>query len=408
MKCRFCNKELTHKFIDLGVSPPSNAYLKYEDLHKKEKTYPLKVMVCNSCWLVQTEDFVGADEIFSKDYAYFSSYSSTWLDHSEEYSKMIINRLSLGESSNVVEIASNDGYLLQYFKKRNIHCYGVEPTHSTAEFARQKGIPVVEDFFSRNLAEKLSKNKGMADLIIANNVLAHVPDINDFILGFSVLLKPSGTATFEFPHLLNLVNKKQFDTIYHEHYSYLSLMALDIIFKSHGMLVYDVDEISTHGGSLRLYVQKLDTGLNQVRESVQRVLNKEKQAKMDTISFYEEFQLEAEKIKYNFLNFLASAKNDKKKVAAYGAAAKGNTIMNFSGIDKSLISCIADRSKSKQGKYMPGSKIPIVNESELLDYMPDYVVIFPWNIKNEIIAQLSCIRGWGGKFVIVQPEIEFL
>ncbi|MBT5400151.1 class I SAM-dependent methyltransferase [bacterium] len=407
MKCRFCGKELVNKLIDLGVSPPSNAYLDVSDLNGKEQEYPLKVMVCSSCWLVQTEDFLGADKIFSKDYAYFSSYSSTWLDHSEAYVKMIIKRLLLNKKSNVVEIAANDGYLLQYFKKEKIPCYGVEPTHSTAESARKKGISIVENFFSLELATDLSNSRNNADLIIANNVLAHVPDINDFISGFSKLLKPTGIATFEFPHLLNLINKKQFDTIYHEHYSYLSLISLDVIFKSHGLVIFDVEELSTHGGSLRTYVQKIDSGSHQVSKSVQRIIKKERQSGMDKVSFYENFQLEAERIKQNFVDFLVKSKKEGFKVAAYGAAAKGNTIMNFSGVGNDLIHCIADRNKAKQGKYMPGSRIPIVNETELLDYKPDYVIIFPWNIKNEIIAQLSCIRDWNGTFVTIQPEIDF-
>ena len=403
MKCRHCNTELKHTFIDLGISPPSNAYLTKKALDKPEASYPLKVMVCDCCWLVQTEDFVRADEMFSMDYAYFSSFSTSWLNHAKSYVDSITSRLNLDESSTVVEIAANDGYLLQYVKNKGIPCYGIEPTHNTAKVARDKGIEIIEDFFNVTKAEQLVKQGRQADLIVANNVLAHVPDINGFVKGFSILLKVNGVSTFEFPHLLNLIEKYQFDTIYHEHYSYLSFTTTCAILKSNGMTVFDVEEIKTHGGSLRVYAQRSDTGKQPVSKSVSELQKKENEIGISSLQFYEGFQKKAEHIKLEFLSFLTKTKQSDKKVVGYGAAAKGNTLVNFSGVGPDLLSYVVDKNIEKQGKYMPGSHIPIVEESRLKLDQPHYVVIFPWNIKHEVMEQLKYIQDWEGKFVTFIP-----
>ena len=403
MKCRHCNTELKHTFIDLGISPPSNAYLTKKALDKPEASYPLKVMVCDCCWLVQTEDFVRADEMFSMDYAYFSSFSASWLNHAKSYVDSITSRLNLDENTTVVEIAANDGYLLQYVKNKGIPCYGIEPTHNTAKAARDKGIEIIEDFFNVTKAEQLVKQGRQADLIVANNVLAHVPDINGFVKGFSILLKVNGVSTFEFPHLLNLIEKYQFDTIYHEHYSYLSFTTTCAILKSNGMTVFDVEEIKTHGGSLRVYAQRSDTGKKPVSKSVSELQKKENEIGISSLQFYEGFQKKAEHIKLEFLSFLIKTKQSDKKVVGYGAAAKGSTLMNFSGVGPDLLSYVVDKNIEKQGKYMPGSHIPIVEESRLKLDQPHYVVIFPWNIQQEVMEQLKYIQDWEGKFVTFIP-----
>ena len=403
MKCRHCNTELKHTFIDLGISPPSNAYLTKKALDKPEASYPLKVMVCDCCWLVQTEDFVRADEMFSMDYAYFSSFSTSWLNHAKSYVDSITSRLNLDENSTVVEIAANDGYLLQYVKNKGIPCYGIEPTHNTAKAARDKGIEIIEDFFNATKAEQLVKQGRQADLIVANNVLAHVPDINGFVKGFSILLKVNGVSTFEFPHLLNLIEKYQFDTIYHEHYSYLSFTTTCAILKSNGMTVFDVEEIKTHGGSLRVYAQRSDTGKKPVSKSVSELQKKENEIGISSLQFYEGFQKKAEHIKLEFLSFLTKTKQSDKKVVGYGAAAKGNTLVNFSGVGPDLLSYVVDKNIEKQGKYMPGSHIPIVEESRLKLDQPHYVIIFPWNIQQEVMEQLKYIQDWEGKFVTFIP-----
>ncbi len=403
MKCRHCNTELKHTFIDLGISPPSNAYLTKKALDKPEAWYPLKVMVCDCCWLVQTEDFVRADEMFSMDYAYFSSFSTSWLNHAKSYVDSITSRLNLDENTMVVEIAANDGYLLQYVKNKGIPCYGIEPTHNTAKAARDKGIEIIEDFFNVTKAEQLVKQGRQADLIVANNVLAHVPDINGFVKGFSKLLKVNGVSTFEFPHLLNLIEKYQFDTIYHEHYSYLSFTTTCAILKSNGMTVFDVEEIKTHGGSLRVYAQRSDTGKQPVSKSVSELQKKENEIGISSLQFYEGFQKKAEHIKLEFLSFLTKTKQSDKKVVGYGAAAKGNTLVNFSGVGPDLLSYVVDKNIEKQGKYMPGSHIPIVEESRLKLDQPHYVIIFPWNIQQEVMEQLKYIQDWEGKFVTFIP-----
>jgi len=408
MKCRHCGIELTHTFIDLGSSPPSNAYLTQQTMKEPEKWFPLKVMVCSHCWLVQTEDFVGAGEMFSEEYAYFSSFSSSWLSHAKNYVEKMTKRFNLNDESLVVEIAANDGYLLQYVKEKGIPCYGVEPTHSTAQAAWKKGIEILEAFFGEAKAEELAGQGRQADLIAANNVLAHVPEINDFVKGFSTLLNSNGVATFEFPHLLNLVELNQFDTIYHEHYSYLSLTAVREIFRKNGLTLFDVEEMPTHGGSLRLYAQRSDTGQYPIGASVAALQKKEDQSGMRTLAFYQGFQKKAERIKVDLLSFLLEAKQKGEKVVAYGAAAKGNTMMNYVGIRPDLIRYVVDKNPAKQGKYMPGSRIPILDETHLLADNPDYVLILPWNLKKEVMDQLVYIHNKGGRFVTAVPALEIL
>jgi len=392
--------------MDLGISPPSNSYLTTEALAAREIWYPLKVMVCNQCWLVQTEDIVGAEEMFSEDYAYFSSFSTTWVEHAKQYVSNMFERFSIDKDCCVVEIAANDGYLLQHVKAKGTVCYGIEPTAGTAAAAREKGIEIIEEFFGIAMAQELANEGRQADLTVANNVLAHVPDINDFVGGFALLLKPGGVATFEFPHLLRLVEKNQFDTIYHEHFSYLSLTAVKGIFSANGLEVFSIDELSTHGGSLRVYAQRMDTGKQPVDNSVADILEIEENADIRSMSFYRGLQNRALQIKIDFLSFLLDAHKQGKKVAAYGAAAKGNTMLNYAGVKPDLLPYVVDMNSAKQGKYLPGSRIPIVEESVLQKDKPDYIVILPWNLKNEVMSQLAYIREWGGQFVTAVPGIE--
>ena len=406
MKCRHCGCELSLPFIDLGTAPPSNAYLTEADLSAPEKWYPLRVFVCTECWLVQTEDYAHRAELFSDDYAYFSSFSTTWLQHAEQYVLSAVQRFGLGNGSLVVEVASNDGYLLQYVKNCGIPCLGIEPTTSTANAARDRDIEVIEEFFGVKLARKLAAKGKRADLMVANNVLAHVPDINDFVAGFALLLKPEGVATFEFPHLLKLVQENQFDTIYHEHFSYLSLTAVIHIFTANGLGVFDVEEHSTHGGSLRVFAQRVDSGLQARSARVDELLQREAQAGMLDADYYTCFQANADRVKNDFLAFLLEARREGKRVVAYGAAAKGNTLMNYAGIRPDLISFVVDRNPAKQGKYTPGSRIPILEEQQLQQQKPDYVIILPWNLQEEVIRQLAYIRAWGGQFVSAVPQLR--
>ncbi len=408
MSCRHCSAKLGLELIDLGSSPPSNAYLTPEMLLAPEKYFPLRIMVCEKCWLVQTLDFAQADELFSSEYAYFSSFSTTWLQHAERYVAEMAERFRLNDKSHVVEIASNDGYLLQYVKARKIPCMGIEPTASTARAAREKGIDTVETFFGAEVGARLAAEGKQADLMSANNVLAHVPDINDFLKGFASLLKPEGVVTFEFPHLLPLLAENQFDTIYHEHFSYLSLTALEKIFKANGLAIFDVEEIPTHGGSLRVFAQRTATGRHPVRDRVANTLAQESEAGLSAAKGYEGFQLRAEKVKDDFVAFLIDAKRRGKRVAAYGAAAKGNTLLNFAGIRRDLIAYVADRNPAKQGKFMPGSRIPIVSEDVLYRDMPDFVVILPWNLKSEVMHQLEDAGLSGVRFVTAVPELEIV
>ena len=405
MKCRHCGSQLELPLVDLGSAPPSNAYLTEQALKAPEKWFPLRVLVCQQCWLVQTEDFARREELFSAEYAYFSGFSSSWLAHCQRYVADMAKRFELGAHSHVVEVAANDGYLLQYVQARNIPCTGVEPTARTAAAARAKGIPIVEDFFGVRLARELATQGKQADLITANNVLAHVPDINDFVAGFAVLLNPQGVATFEFTHLRELIDQTLFDTIYHEHFSYLSLTAVDRIFRSNGLTVFDVEELPTQGGSLRVFAQRSDTGQHLRNANVDELLNCERQAGMTSTRYYTGFQPKTDAVKNDFIAFLLDAKHQDQSVVAYGAAAKGNTLMNYAGVRPDLISFVADRNPAKQGKYMPGSRIPIVDEPRLKNSKPDYVVILPWNLKAEVMGQLQYIKAWGGRFMTVLPHL---
>ncbi len=406
MKCRHCKALLSLPLIDLGLAPPSNAYLSEQQLQQPEKKYPLRVLVCKICWLAQTEDFAQANELFDADYAYFSSFSSTWLEHASRYTREVTARFHLHASSHVVEIAANDGYLLQYFRAANIPCTGVEPTASTAAAARAKGIEIVQEFFGVALANKLAAQGKQADLMTANNVLAHVPDINDFVAGFVALLKPGGVATFEFPHLVQLMAQNQFDTIYHEHFSYLSLTAVQRIFATNGLTVFDVQELPTHGGSLRVFAQRHGTGKQPVSDSVSTILRAEDAVGVRDDQYYLAFQARAEKVKEDFVNFLLESRRCGKSVAAYGAAAKGNTLINFAALGADLIQYVVDKNPAKQGKFMPGSRIPIVSPDALAESRPDYLVILPWNIADEVRQQNAALAKLGTQFATAVPKLE--
>jgi len=406
VSCRHCGQPLRLPFLDLGSAPPSNAYLTAEALRAPETWFPLRLLVCESCWLVQTEDHAGREALFSEEYAYFSSISTSWLDHARCYVAQMQARFGLTTGSHVVEVAANDGYLLQYVREAGIPCLGVEPTASTAAAARARGIPIIERFFGADLARDMAAAGQDADLIAANNVLAHVPDINDFVTGFALLLNPQGVATFEFPHLMQMVREAQFDTAYHEHYSYLSLTAVHRIFAANGLSVFDVERLPTHGGSLRVYAQRTDTGERVPTPAVEALLAEEKSAGMTGPAFYADFQTRAEGIKNALLGFLLEARRRGQSVGAYGAAAKGNTLLNFSGVRPDLLSYVVDRNPSKQGKFMPGSRIPIVDEAVLRAAHPDWVLILPWNLKDEVMGQLAYLRKWGGRFVTAVPRVH--
>ena len=405
MNCRHCSTPLTHVFLDLGFAPPSNAYLNQTDLQAPEQHFPLKLFVCHNCWLVQTEDYSRSDELFTKDYAYFSSVSTGWLAHAKSYVEMITSRLKLDKDSFVIEVASNDGYLLKNFVANGVPCLGIEPTQSTADVAQAAGIPVAQEFFGVDFARKLVKAGKQADLIIGNNVFAHVPDINDFTSGLQMALKSAGTITLEFPHLLSLVSHNQFDTVYHEHYSYLSLQAVQAIFNRAGLRVCDVDTIPTHGGSLRVYGCHKDDPRSD-SESVKRILAGEIAKGLQDLQTYQGFQHAANQVKNDFLAFLLDAKRAGKSVAAYGAAAKGNTLMNYAGVKPDLLSFVCDAAASKQNKFMPGSHIPILHPQELRERKPDYIVILPWNIADEVVKANAFARDWGAKFVTAVPQLR--
>ncbi len=405
MNCRHCDNTLEHVFLNLGFAPPSNAYLNAADLQAPEKYFPLKLFVCDQCWLVQTEDYSISEELFTKDYAYFSSTSTTWLEHAKSYVDTITARLGLGADSFVIEVASNDGYLLKNFVVRGVPCLGIEPTESTAAVAEATGIPVEREFFGQDLAIKLAQSDRCADLIIGNNVYAHVPNINDFTAGMQTALKPGGTITLEFPHLLSLIRLNQFDTAYHEHYSYLSLQSVKAIFARAKLRVCDVEKLTTHGGSLRIY----GCHSNDVRvdsPAVARLLAEEVAAGLQRLETYKCFQQEADNVKNRLLSFLVEAKLAGKSVAAYGAAAKGNTLMNYAGVKPDLLPFVCDAATSKQGKFMPGSHIPILAPTELRKHKPDFVLILPWNITAEVITSNEFVRAWGGKFVVAVPTLQ--
>ena len=411
MKCRHCGQPLHLPFLDLGSAPPSNAYLSEAALRGPETWFPLRVLACQHCWLVQTEDHAGREALFTHDYAYFSSFSTSWLAHAKAYVQAMQQRLGLKADSCVVEVASNDGYLLQYVQQAGIPCYGIEPTASTAQAARALGLEVVERFFGVALADELARAGRQADLIAANNVLAHVPDINDFVAGVARLLKPQGVATFEFPHLLRMVQGCQFDTAYHEHYSYLSLTAVQRIFAANGLAVVDVQELPTHGGSLRVFAARADAASHpqatpEGAARVAHLLAAEAAAGMLGDAFYSDFQPQALRIKRELLSFLLQCQAEGLTVGAYGAAAKGNTLLNFAGVRPDLLPYVVDKNPAKQGQYLPGSRIPIVDEAHLRAHRPDRVLILPWNLRDEVAAQLSDVRGWGGQFAVAVPRLE--
>lgn len=404
MKCRHCSAALSHVFLDLGCAPPSNAYLDAAGLTAPELNFPLKLHVCDQCWLVQTEDYASADALFSPDYAYFSSVSRSWLAHAADYAQMITQRLALGPDSFVIEVAANDGYLLKNFVAAGVPCLGIEPTASTAAAAEALGIPVLREFFGAALGAELAAQGRRADLILGNNVYAHVPDINDFTRGLAAVLKPEGVVTLEFPHLMRLLELNQFDTVYHEHFSYLSLHTVARIFGAAGLRVWDVEQLPTHGGSLRVYgclagASRADS------PAVAAMLATERERGMQALPVYQAFQAQADAVKDDLVLFLIEAKRQGKRVAAYGAAAKGNTLLNYAGIKPDLLPYVCDAAPSKQGKFLPGSHIPVLAPELLLQRRPDIVLILPWNIAAEVVEQLGAVRQWGGQFAVAVPRL---
>ena len=407
MNCRHCGSRLEHTFLDLGHAPPSNAYLSEADLGRPELYFPLKIMVCTTCWLVQTEDHALAEDLFSAEYAYFSSTSSSWLAHAKAYAEMMTGRLGLDANSLVIEVASNDGYLLRNFVENGIPCLGIEPTNSTADAAEALGIPVLREFFGETLGLDLATDGRQADLIIGNNVYAHVPDINDFTVGLKAALKERGTVTLEFPHLMRLLEYTQFDTVYHEHFSYLSLFTVNCIFEQAGLRVFDVEELPTHGGSLRIFACH-DDDPRATEDSVKKLLAAEADRGLQTLSTYEDFQSRADAVKNGLLNFLLKQKQAGKRVLAYGAAAKGNTLLNYAGVKPDLLPMVCDAAPAKQGKFMPGSHIPIVEPDTIREIQPDILLVLPWNLAKEVADQHSYIAEWGGQFAIAVPALKIL
>lgn len=407
MHCRFCNVRLKHLFVSLGSAPLSNSNLIREQLHKMEPFYPLEVYVCERCFLVQLDEFESPENIFS-DYAYFSSYSDTWLKHVEAYVDMMIERFKINNKCTVVEIASNDGYLLQYFVQKNISVLGIEPAANVAAVAMQKGVPTETVFWGIETANRLASEGKYADLLLGNNVLAHVPELNDFVAGLKTLLKPQGVITMEFPHLMKLIAAVQFDTIYHEHFSYFSFLTVEKVFNAHGLVLFDVEELPTHGGSLRIYACHKEDKTKTTSQKVFELKQKEKKAGFEDIDFYLSFGEKVKTVKRNILKFLIKAKEDSKNIVCYGAPAKGNTLLNYCGIKTDFIDYTVDRNPNKQNHYLPGSHIPIFAPDRIRETKPNYVLILPWNIKDEIIEQMFFIREWGGKFVIPIPKINVL
>ncbi len=403
--CRFCGSTLKHTFVDLGMSPLCESYVNPEQLNQMEPFYPLHVYVCSNCFLVQLQEYVSPQEIFSH-YAYFSSYSDTWLQHAKNYTEKVIDRFGLHSSSQVVEIASNDGYLLQYFASKGIPVLGIEPAANVAEVAIKKDIPTVVKFFGRNTAGELAAAGKQANLLVGNNVLAHVPDINDFVAGCQILLHPEGVITMEFPHLMRLMEGNQFDTIYHEHFSYLSLLAVEKIFTAHGLTIFDVEELSTHGGSLRIYASHAEDISKPISQQVKELRIREEAAGFSNLKHYFSFGEKVKETKFNLLEFLISAKREGKSIAGYGAPGKGNTLLNYCGIREDFIDYTVDRNPFKQGKFLPGTHIPIFHPNKIQETKPDYLLILPWNLKNEVMLQMSYVRDWGGKFVVPIPEVD--
>lgn len=403
--CRFCNSTLEHTFVDLGMSPLCESYVKPEQQNQMEPFYPLHVYVCDRCFLVQLQEYVSPDNIFS-DYAYFSSYSDSWLQHAKAYTEKMVERFKLQGQSQVVEIASNDGYLLQYFVAQGVPVLGIEPAANVAEVAIKKGIPTTVKFFGQQTAREVAAEGNKADLLLGNNVLAHVPDINDFVKGMKILLNPEGVITMEFPHLMRLMEENQFDTIYHEHFSYLSLLTVEKIFAAHGLTIFDVEELSTHGGSLRIYACHYEDTSKPISQQVQELRAREEIAGFTNLEQYFSFSEKVKETKFKLLDFLITAKREGKSIAGYGAPGKGNTLLNYCGIRSDFIDYTVDRNPYKQGLLLPGTHIPIFHPDKIKETKPDYVLILPWNLKNEITAQMSYIRDWGGQFVVPIPEVE--
>lgn len=404
-QCRSCGTTLAHTFVDLGMSPLANSYIKPEQRSRMEPFYPLHVYVCSACLLVQLEQFSSPHDIFS-DYAYFSSFSDSWLAHAKRYVDMIADRFRLGRDSKVVEIASNDGYLLQNFVARGVPVLGVEPAANVAEVAKQKGINTTVAFFGEKTARDLVADGWGADLIIGNNVLAHVPDLNDFVKGLKVLLKPTGLITMEFPHLVQLMEQNQFDTIYHEHFSYFSFLAVEKVFARHGMTLFDVEELPTHGGSLRIYARHAQDSSKPIGARAQDLKAREEKAGFGRLDHYLSFGPQVEATKRKLLSFLIAAKQEGKRVVGYGAPAKGNTLLNYCGVRTDLIDYTVDRSPHKQGHFLPGVHIPIHSPEKVRETRPDYLLILPWNLREEVMEQMAFIREWGGKFVVPIPEVK--
>lgn len=403
--CRSCGATLRETFVDLGASPPSNAYLDRSRLNLPEKTFPLHAFVCHQCFLVQVPQYTSADELFTPDYAYFSSYSDSWLAHARRYVEDAVTRLSLGPDSHIVEVASNDGYLLQYAVARGLRARGIEPAHDAADAARAKGVPTEKFFLGEETAKRFVSRFGTADLVAANNVLAHVPDLHDFVAGLRILIGERGVLTVEFPHLLELMRYTQFDTIYHEHFSYFSLLSLEPVFTRAGLRIFNVERLSTHGGSLRIWARQSD---EETGASVQALREEERSFGLDHLETYARFSSDVHDVKRRFLSFLIDAADRGERVAAYGAAAKGNTLLNYCGVREDLIEFVVDRNPHKAGKWMPGSRIPIFEPAVLLERKPDYVMILPWNIKDEVVQQMRAVRGYGGRFVVAIPRLQFV
>lgn len=408
LRCRACDANLAEPFLSLGNSPLSNAYLSKDDLHRMEPYYPLEVYVCEKCYLVQLEEFETAKNIFSSDYAYFSSYSESWLQHCKDYTEKMIHRFGFDKNSFIVEIASNDGYLLQYFRQHNIPVLGIEPASNAANVAIKKGIPTDISFFDTSYAERMRKAGKLADLIIGNNVLAHNPNLHDFVEGLRTALKPGGIITMEFPHLLRLIEENQFDTIYHEHFSYFSFYTVQKLFESYNLELFDVEEIPTHGGSLRIYARHRNDNSSAITNNIRDLLKKEEIAGIFDLNTYYNFSEKVKITKRKLLQFLVQAKNEEKKIVGYGAPAKGNTLLNYCGIRNDFLDYTVDRSPHKQNKYLPGTHIPIKNPDMIREDKPDYVLILPWNIEDEIMEQMSYIREWGGRFIVPIPEVVIL
>ena len=406
--CRFCGAGLHHTFVDLGMSPLCQTQISREDIDKGENFYPLHVYVCDQCWLVQLREYVAPDVIFSRNYPYFSSFSDSWVEHARQYVEHALRDFGLSASSFVVELASNDGYLLQHVRQAGVRCLGIEPTASTAAAAIAKGIPTLQEFFGLALARRVAAEHGHADLVAGNNVLAHVPNLNDFVAGIAALLKPQGVGTFEFPHLLRLMEQNQFDTIYHEHFSYFSLTTVRAVFARHGLQVFDVRELPTHGGSIRVYVQPTATGGRPVDDRVPQLLRTEIAAGMTDLAVYGRFQERVHATKRQLLAFLIEARNAGKRVAGYGAPGKGNTLLNYCGIGTDFLDFTVDRNPAKKGTWTPGTRIPILDPDVILERRPDFVLILPWNLRDEITRKMSAIREWGGRFVIPIPTVEII